>query len=203
MYLAGAKVTVVPQSNQQKYDLWSAFYGHYPNPTVALDELQAPSFYQPWRAQRILDIGCGTGRHTKRLLEQNNTVLGIDISEGMLNKAKAKLPMIEFIHADFMQHPFEGNRFDKIFLSLVLEHIKPLELFFCKVYSLLATQGEVLISELHPSKGKAGCFAHFTATDGRIIHLQSTFHSENDILCAALSHSRIRKTFMVTKNWFY
>ena len=34
--------------------------------------------------EEVLEIGCGTGRHTRRLVEQGNSVTGLDLSEGML-----------------------------------------------------------------------------------------------------------------------
>jgi 2-polyprenyl-3-methyl-5-hydroxy-6-metoxy-1,4-benzoquinol methylase len=37
---------------------------------------------------KILDIGCGTGRHSKELAKRGYTVTGIDLSESQLNRAK-------------------------------------------------------------------------------------------------------------------
>jgi SAM-dependent methyltransferase len=37
---------------------------------------------------RILDIGCGTGRHSRELTKRGYRVTGIDLSESMLNRAK-------------------------------------------------------------------------------------------------------------------
>jgi SAM-dependent methyltransferase len=45
-------------------------------------------------AGRILEIGCGTGRLTLTLLERGYSVLSIDPSAGMLNKARAKLDQL-------------------------------------------------------------------------------------------------------------
>ena len=42
------------------------------------------------RATRILDIGCGTGRHTIELAKRGYTVVGIDLSESLLKRAKEK-----------------------------------------------------------------------------------------------------------------
>jgi 2-polyprenyl-3-methyl-5-hydroxy-6-metoxy-1,4-benzoquinol methylase len=39
---------------------------------------------------RILDIGCGTGRHSIELTKRGYTVVGIDLSESLLNRAKEK-----------------------------------------------------------------------------------------------------------------
>ncbi|MCG3120924.1 MAG: Ubiquinone biosynthesis O-methyltransferase [bacterium] len=39
---------------------------------------------------KILDIGCGTGRHAIELTQRGYTVVGIDLSESQLQRAKAK-----------------------------------------------------------------------------------------------------------------
>ncbi len=42
------------------------------------------------KATRILDIGCGTGRHSIELAKRGYTVVGIDLSESLLKRAKEK-----------------------------------------------------------------------------------------------------------------
>jgi 2-polyprenyl-3-methyl-5-hydroxy-6-metoxy-1,4-benzoquinol methylase len=37
---------------------------------------------------KILDIGCGTGRHSRELAKRGYTVTGVDLSESLLNRAK-------------------------------------------------------------------------------------------------------------------
>lgn len=39
---------------------------------------------------KILDIGCGTGRHSLELSKRGYTVVGIDLSESLLKRAKEK-----------------------------------------------------------------------------------------------------------------
>lgn len=42
------------------------------------------------RATKILDIGCGTGRHALELARRGYTVVGIDLSESLLQRAREK-----------------------------------------------------------------------------------------------------------------
>jgi len=46
--------------------------------------------YSPKKPKTILDVGCGTGSHTIPLAKQGYSVTGIDISPGMIKKAKEK-----------------------------------------------------------------------------------------------------------------
>ncbi len=56
------------------------------------------------RLQRILDIGCGTGRHAIELARRGYRVTGVDLSESQLARARAKAKemrvVVEFIQAD-------------------------------------------------------------------------------------------------------
>lgn len=53
---------------------------------------------------KILDIGCGTGRHSIELAKRSYSVKGLDLSENMLDKAKEKAKQagvnVEFVKAD-------------------------------------------------------------------------------------------------------
>jgi ubiquinone/menaquinone biosynthesis C-methylase UbiE len=66
---------------------------------------------------RILDIGCGTGRHAIELAKRRYRITGIDISKGMLKEAektakKAKVK-VEWVHADATR--FKSNKlFDAV-----------------------------------------------------------------------------------------
>ena len=45
---------------------------------------------------RILDVGCGKGTFTHLLKKQNNCVVGIDLSEAAIGKARGSFPDIDF-----------------------------------------------------------------------------------------------------------
>ena len=68
------------------------------------------------RTCRIPDIGCGTGRHAIELARRGYPVVGIDLSESMLGKARAKAQAAgvtaEFIRADARDLQFR-NEFDR------------------------------------------------------------------------------------------
>ena len=67
------------------------------------------------KSLRIIDIGCGTGRHAIELTRRGYSVTGIDLSEAQLKKARAKAArdglQIEFVQCDARNLPFVG-RFD-------------------------------------------------------------------------------------------
>jgi SAM-dependent methyltransferase len=73
--------------------------------------------------EHVLDVGCGCGQTSLELAERvgpRGSVLGIDISQPMLTRARERqqelgLQNLEFVHADAQTHPFERGRFDLIF----------------------------------------------------------------------------------------
>jgi ubiquinone/menaquinone biosynthesis C-methylase UbiE len=70
----------------------------------------------------ILEIGCGIGDNLKKI--ERKRVVGIDISEFAIKKAREKYPKFEFHVGNVLQIPLE-EKFDLVFSCAVIEHIKP------------------------------------------------------------------------------
>jgi len=65
------------------------------------------------KSRKILDIGCGTGRHSLELAKRGYTGTGIDLSESQLKRAREKA-VEQGLHVDFQKHdarqlPFKGE----------------------------------------------------------------------------------------------
>lgn len=76
-------------------------------------------FWQP--GARILDVGCGAGRTTIPLAQQDYWVTGSDLSSAMVQKARNqatqwRLP-IHWSTADATDLPFQDNSFDGVLFS--------------------------------------------------------------------------------------
>jgi len=84
---------------------------------------------------RILDIGCGEGRHTIKACQQNGTIcVGADFGFKNLIETKKKLVFhktfkdfrcksVDLSCMDVTKLPFKNSSFDSIICSEVLEHI--------------------------------------------------------------------------------
>lgn len=173
--------------NRSGYDRWAELYDGYVNSTVAIDNLYFPPVYAHLTAQRVCEIGCGTGRHTIRLAKAGNRVTGIDLSPGMLSVAREKLAGfdVELIEGDVLTAPPPGA-YDAVVTALVLEHIEDPAAFFVRVAELLVPGGGFYISEIHPDRIAGGTQANFVDSGGRAVKLQSFAHSETDIRAAAV-----------------
>ncbi len=68
---------------------------------------------------RILDIGCGTGRHSIELAKRGYEVVGIDLSESLLKRAKEKA-LEENVSVDFQRQDARkltfANEFDLVIM---------------------------------------------------------------------------------------
>jgi ubiquinone/menaquinone biosynthesis C-methylase UbiE len=86
--------------------------------TVALDVVPPQPQWQ------VLDVGCGTGTGMARYVEAGCTVIGVDVSAAMLEKATACLGDRAELHlTDGDTLPFGSDRFDLVTTSMVLHEV--------------------------------------------------------------------------------
>jgi ubiquinone/menaquinone biosynthesis C-methylase UbiE len=63
---------------------------------------------------RVLDVGCGTGLTLVLAAERGAHVAGIDITEGLLDVARERLPAADLRVADMESLPFDDESFDVV-----------------------------------------------------------------------------------------
>lgn len=84
---------------EEQYDTrWAPLYGEkwglYDNATHQQFIREFLSLIP--QGSTILDAACGAGRYLPFLLEKKHSIIGIDQSQGMLARAKAKFPAVRF-----------------------------------------------------------------------------------------------------------
>ncbi len=86
---------------------------------------------------RVLDIGCGSGDLSFDLAKKAKKVVGIDLNQEHLKKAKEKnkAENIDYILGDAVVYNFK-DKFDIVVLSNVLEHIENRVVFLKKIKPL-------------------------------------------------------------------
>ncbi len=109
-------------------------------------------------AKTILDLGCGAGNYTLKMLSKlpdlNCTL--IDLSQNMLDKAQERVSAatsgkVETIQGDIRDIELPKNHFDIILAGAVLHHLRDdpdWEMVFQKLYDSLTPGGCFLISDL-------------------------------------------------------
>ncbi|WP_263808075.1 class I SAM-dependent methyltransferase [Salinibacter sp.] len=100
-----------------QYDAWATvydlFWARYVNKTIPVLQRVA----DVTAGERGLDLACGTGPFEWRVLDEepDATLVGVDLSPAMVERARAKLdgrPGVRFEQADVHDLPFGDNAFD-------------------------------------------------------------------------------------------
>lgn len=103
------------------------------------------------RNKRVLDAGCGPGRHAKKLLNKGALVTGIDISEEMIQIARRHCRgKGEFLVSDFQTIRFRPATFDLIIASLSLMYAPNVNPVMKNFSRLLKPKGSLIFSLYHP-----------------------------------------------------
>jgi len=103
---------------------------------------------------KILDIATGTGDLAINLTETNaSKIIGLDISEGMLNVGRKKIEKlqlnnkIEMVFGDSENIPFDTNYFDAITVAFGVRNFENLEKGLSEIYRVLKPNGTFVVLE--------------------------------------------------------
>ena len=116
---------------------------------------------------RVLEIACGTGLWTERLLRHAERVVALDLAPEMLAEARQRLgdrvgggpgAAVELVEADIYEWSPQAP-FDVVFFGFFLSHVPPshFDRFFARVRDLLAPGGRFFfVDNLREETSTAG-----------------------------------------------
>ncbi len=166
-------------SIQKAYNSWAKIYDTNENKTRDLDVKSTIETLSKYDFDKVLELGCGTGKNTRWLLTKAKQIIGIDFSEEMLHLAKKKItdPKVVFKKADLTKDwKIKNQSVDLVTSSLTLEHIKNLDHIFNQASQKLVEKGIFFISELHPFKQYMGSKARYETENGVAVLEVYTHH---------------------------
>ncbi len=177
-------------STREGYDRWAEIYDAEDNPLIALEEPLVAAALGDIRGLDVLDLGCGTGRHTLRLAQAGARVTAVDFAEGMVAKAAGKpgWERVRFVHHDVTTPlPLPNASFDRVCTFLVLDHIADVDAFFRECRRVCRPAGELLATVMHPAMMLRGILAHFRdPATGRDVCPESAANQVSTYVMAAL-----------------
>lgn len=188
-------------STQQLYNQWAFTYDDVENKTRDLEKRASQSILNSIEFERVLELGCGTGKNTVWLEQNAKQLIAIDLSEGMLAKATEKVQSrhVQFRQADITKPwDFVKEKVDLITCGLILEHIENLHFVFSEAAKVLESGRNFYICELHPFKQYAGSRARFE-TDAGLRVLECFTHHISDYVDAG---SKNGFTVATLQEWF-
>ncbi len=107
----------------------------------------------PLGGLRVIDLGCGFGWFARWAAgEGASSVLGVDVSERMLERAEATTDdvTIHYLRADLEGFEPAPHSFDLAYSSLAFHYVQNLEALFGVIHQALAPGGRLVFSVEHP-----------------------------------------------------
>lgn len=152
--------------------LFDAYADHYDTHLVTALDYQVPRLFSEMLAKKlkdhidILDLGCGTGLTARPFKVYAKTLIGIDLSEKMLEMAAQKNLFTELVNSD-VNHFLEAThkQFDLVIAGDVVVYMGDLILFFKNISRVLRSGSFFIFNaeiteETNFKMNQSGRFAH-------------------------------------------
>jgi ubiquinone/menaquinone biosynthesis C-methylase UbiE/uncharacterized protein YbaR (Trm112 family) len=103
------------------------------------------------RGRTVLDVGCSQGQFAfDHLLPSGAAcVIGVDFSAGAIRAAQRRAASVSnalFVVGDAMALPVQGDRFDRVVITEVIEHLPDVSRCLAELRRVVATDGEIVLS---------------------------------------------------------
>jgi len=110
------------------------------------------------KGDRVLDACCGTGDLAVAARAHGADVVGLDFSEAMLERARAKSSEIEWVRGDVLALPFDDASFDAVTVGFGIRNVDDLEAGLRELRRVLRRGGRVAILEITRPRGVVAPF---------------------------------------------
>lgn len=134
------------------------------NASIETHYIILSEIFKPITDKTIIEFATGSG-DAVRFLNKNNNYAGVDISSGLLRKAKKKFErhgfkLVELYCADAGETPFRENTFDVAICNLSLNFFQDIDNFISELHRILATDGTFYCSVPVPERKNSKAVIH-------------------------------------------
>jgi demethylmenaquinone methyltransferase / 2-methoxy-6-polyprenyl-1,4-benzoquinol methylase len=107
---------------------------------------------------RVLDACCGTGDFALADARAGGRVTGLDFSERILERARAKSSAVEWVQGDALALPFEDGSFDAATVGFGVRNLESLESGLAELRRVLRPGGRLGVLEITSPRGALAPF---------------------------------------------
>ena len=117
-------------------------------------------------AERILEVGCGTGRWLADLTNEHRQLWGLDASVGMLRQARQRPIRLDLVRGTASRIAFPDAAFDLVFCVNAIHHFDDPAAFVSEAHRLLRPGGALAVigSNPHDRRGAWYAYDYFEGT---------------------------------------
>ena len=150
----------------------------------------------------ILDVGCGTGSLTKSIWRDHfpeAKIVGVDISESMIIKAKENLPKnhrIEYLCSNIEDFRY-SCKFDLVYSNAAMHWINNQELAYNRIYDLMNQKGILFVHQ-----GYKGCYRELYEVTIKVLNELGLSQRFGDISYPLVYHTKISIKNLLEKTGF-
>src|SRR5690606_22673357 len=108
-----------------------------------IDDQAAELVRRKGEGKRVLEVGCGTGLVLERIADFASEAVGIDLSPGMLEHARARGLQVQ--EADCTKLPFDDASFDVACSFKVLAHVPDFDAALREMVRVVRPGGHIVI----------------------------------------------------------
>lgn len=130
---------------------------------LSIDEPAILSRVDVLSPKKTLEVGCATGRLTIKLAPLSETLIALDRSAVMIEKARLSLggTFVDLVCSDFL-HYLPDQSFDLIVSAMTAHLVEDFDGFARKAYDLLEVGGHFMFTQRHPCRtaNPDGCEVH-------------------------------------------
>jgi len=181
---AGAEIEPIPTT--EGYGTWAEFYDEPGNQLIDLEQPIVREILDRLPRGIALDAACGTGRHSAYLASLGHTVIGVDSSAAMLERAREKVPDGTFHESDLHDLPLPDDHVDIVVCALALMHVPEIEPVLAELVRVLRPGGRLVISDWRILIGDTGLPVVKTRPDGSPGYMPTWSRRTSEYLAAAL-----------------
>jgi SAM-dependent methyltransferase len=188
----GTGMDVPPLTVADGYDGWAVTYDAEDNGCFPMRDDVLTPMLDGLTPGRALDAACGTGAVAQQLVTRGHDVVGIDVSEAMLARARRAAPDARFLSGEITDLPLPDRDVDHVVCSLALAHLSDPGPFFAEAARVMRPGGHLLLLDTR---------GHFTGSaryplvkespDGRVGYIAGYSHGLGDYLRGALPHGYV------------